>query len=466
MPRASSKKIQLLWWLCIRQILNHERMRSRLSFGLSLGHRLKTRLVLLLLLLVKQNSNNPHKERIISLCINTILDGSQQFSIKLPVEWILTTYCMESEEFLEEWLQKDVYFGEKRIGSVVSWMFVLLRYLKDRPQRIYDAVFRMLRWITVTNFSVKCATIAVLKLLFKWHSKEMMEDPRLEFVKDLVTFNPEIGGNSQEVVNNIVKDPFFNDINSDQLDLHVVFYQLPFLCGMPRDELIFEIRPGPEALKVLVDFLKEFREGPLKESDVFSTLVKNKFSAPEMLSMIPEMKCNDFTEDFQQKIDPNENKFERNGKELVVVASLINKTANLGGLCRTCEVFGVSALVLSNENIISDQNFKALSMSAEKWIPIIEVKPDELLEFLESSKLQGYKVVAAEQTSASIPLHEFEFPDKTLILLGEEKRGVPPELIRSVDQTVEIEQFGQTRSLNVHVSASLFIYQFASQKYC
>jgi tRNA G18 (ribose-2'-O)-methylase SpoU len=50
-----------------------------------------------------------------------------------------------------------------------------------------------------------------------------------------------------------------------------------------------------------------------------------------------------------------------------------------------------------------------------------------------------------------------------VLLLGEEKCGVPPELIRYVDHTVEITQLGQTRSLNVHVTASLFIYNYAVQ---
>lgn len=37
-------------------------------------------------------------------------------------------------------------------------------------------------------------------------------------------------------------------------------------------------------------------------------------------------------------------------------------------------MFSVSALVVSNKNVIDDQNFKALSMSAEKWLDIHEVK--------------------------------------------------------------------------------------------
>lgn len=49
--------------------------------------------------------------------------------------------------------------------------------------------------------------------------------------------------------------------------------------------------------------------------------------------------------------------------------------------------------------------------------------------------------------------------------MGNERRGVPPALLNLVDETVEIPQIGATKSLNVHVSASLMIYQFAIQKF-
>jgi len=73
---------------------------------------------------------------------------------------------------------------------------------------------------------------------------------------------------------------------------------------------------------------------------------------------------------------------------LVLVASLLHKPPNLGGnmkmsdvtllisctgLCRTCEVFGVTQLVLNNINIIEDAQFQALSVSAERWVPITQV---------------------------------------------------------------------------------------------
>lgn len=43
------------------------------------------------------------------------------------------------------------------------------------------------------------------------------------------------------------------------------------------------------------------------------------------------------------------------------------------GLCRTCEIFGASALVLDNLRHVSDKQFQSLSVSSELWLPLLEV---------------------------------------------------------------------------------------------
>jgi hypothetical protein len=43
------------------------------------------------------------------------------------------------------------------------------------------------------------------------------------------------------------------------------------------------------------------------------------------------------------------------------------------GLCRTCEIFGASALVLDSLRHVSDKHFQALSVSSELWLPLLEV---------------------------------------------------------------------------------------------
>lgn len=46
--------------------------------------------------------------------------------------------------------------------------------------------------------------------------------------------------------------------------------------------------------------------------------------------------------------------------DLIVVASLIDKLPNLGGLARTCEVLGVKSLVLSSKSITDKSDFTKL----------------------------------------------------------------------------------------------------------
>jgi tRNA G18 (ribose-2'-O)-methylase SpoU len=82
-----------------------------------------------------------------------------------------------------------------------------------------------------------------------------------------------------------------------------------------------------------------------------------------------------------------------------------------------------------------------------------------LLPWLLKKKSQGYWIVGLEQTSSSQPLHQFQMPvgQKTVLLLGKEKEGIPVQFLQAVDQCLEIPQFGILRSLNVHVSGAVSV---------
>lgn len=150
--------------------------------------------------------------------------------------------------------------------------------------------------------------------------------------------------------------------------------------------------------------------------------------------------------------------------QLIVVASLIDKAPNLGGLCRTCEIFGVQTLVLSNTHVIEDVQFKSLSVSAAKWMNLQEVRMSELKSYLESMRHEGYTLIGVEQTANSETLTRYQFPLKSLLLLGNEKEGIPVELIQMLDVCVEIPQVGIIRSLNVHVSGALLVWEYMRQR--
>ena len=86
-----------------------------------------------------------------------------------------------------------------------------------------------------------------------------------------------------------------------------------------------------------------------------------------------------------------------------------------------------------------------------------------LLNWLRTQKEQGYTIVGLEQTSSSIPLSDVSFPERTVLLLGKEKEGIPVQFLQVVDVCVEIPQLGVIRSLNVHVTGAVAIWEYTKQ---
>ena len=99
-------------------------------------------------------------------------------------------------------------------------------------------------------------------------------------------------------------------------------------------------------------------------------------------------------------------------------------------------------------------------MTSERWLPIFQVIEKDLLDYLAFQKSNGYKILGLEQTANSKMLHEFDFPTKCILLLGKEKEGIPQEYYGILDECIEIPQFGIIRSLNVHVSGALCLWEY------
>jgi len=150
-------------------------------------------------------------------------------------------------------------------------------------------------------------------------------------------------------------------------------------------------------------------------------------------------------------------------QDIIFVASLVDKAPNLGGLARTCEVFQCAALVVNDMRIAKDPVFRSLSMTAELWVPIWEVPEQDLERYLKRKKAQGYTLVGVEQTTKSVRLDAFNFPKSCVLLMGREKEGIPPSLLRLMEHTVEIPQLGVVRSLNVHVSGAIALWEYSRQ---
>ena len=96
-------------------------------------------------------------------------------------------------------------------------------------------------------------------------------------------------------------------------------------------------------------------------------------------------------------------------------------------------MFRAEELVLNNIKIKERNLFKQTSVTADRWMPMREIRKENLLVYLQQKRREGYTLVGLEQASNSVMLERFEFPKKVILLLGEEKGGIPALLLRLLD---------------------------------
>jgi tRNA G18 (ribose-2'-O)-methylase SpoU len=152
-------------------------------------------------------------------------------------------------------------------------------------------------------------------------------------------------------------------------------------------------------------------------------------------------------------------------QSLIICASLIDKATNLAGLTRTAEIFAAEKIVVPEIKVKKMDNFKSICVGAEDWITMEECKECDLMDWLRRHKEQGYSIIGIEQTSSSVCLSTCQFEERSVLLLGKEKEGIPVKYLSSglVDKCVEIPQMGIIRSLNVHVSGAITIWEYSKQ---
>ena len=69
-------------------------------------------------------------------------------------------------------------------------------------------------------------------------------------------------------------------------------------------------------------------------------------------------------------------------------------------------------------------------------------------------------VIAIDNVEGSKPLPAAELPERCVLLFGQEGPGLSPEALAAASATVQIEQYGSTRSMNASAAAAVVMYEW------
>uniref|UniRef100_A0A2A4K8N7 tRNA (guanosine(18)-2'-O)-methyltransferase TARBP1 n=1 Tax=Heliothis virescens TaxID=7102 RepID=A0A2A4K8N7_HELVI len=408
-------------------------------------------------------------------CMDMLVKLPHQPSVRICLEWFISLgFYIQHMELNVGMLQ---ILKSKNI-PLTSQFFILYWLLKHKicnkcyAEHEYDFVIDFLLSHTMGQlFNVRLNAQYLATNLYKLANKVSRFHYTIGVIEK--TFAE---SNSDKNFLKLKSDYFTNHFDTvANLTPYFVYYVLPKYCDIDNNEKV--------DLNFIKSIMKDINESISRNStDAFVNEWKccrredEQFTDLEIKRGVDIKSADDseYLGTIQKKYIPWRNMSEVNvydaGKKnenpsnLIVVASLIDKLPNLGGMARTSEVFGVQTYVVDSLRHLQDKQFQGLSVSAERWINVEEVRPGRpLKEYLMKKKEEGYAVVAAEQTSTSSKLQAFKFPKKTLLLLGHEKEGIPCDLLPLMNHCVEIPQQGYVRSLNVHVTAAIFVWEYARQ---
>ena len=82
---------------------------------------------------------------------------------------------------------------------------------------------------------------------------------------------------------------------------------------------------------------------------------------------------------------------------------------------------------------------------------------------LRELKHSGYRLVGLEQTTGSRCLHDYRFDRRSVLVVGNERLGLDDEILRLVDDAVEIPVYGLPYAYNAATAAAMALYEYCRQ---
>lgn len=138
---------------------------------------------------------------------------------------------------------------------------------------------------------------------------------------------------------------------------------------------------------------------------------------------------------------------------------------NVAAVSRTADGLGISTVYLYytyNQCPNMRQIGSASSSSANRWILFEKVPGIE--DFARQKKEEGYVFLGADFRDGAHSLPDYEFPEKAILVMGSESKGISEEVHSILDGYLFIPMVGMVESYNISVAASLIMYELHRQK--
>lgn len=316
-------------------------------------HRHKLRIVQALCVLLKLTGTHPYP------LLEVVLYETNQPNINYLIELILADSSIDTLTIINSLRADKVKVSGVQSVFVVLW----LRCCKTNYLDVEYINF-LLPWTMAQNFSTRLyAQITIAKLIEKFYDKPEVGP----FGNIHAAINSYLKqGNVEKNLEKCMKDFRFNRVfdYANLLTLENVFHNIPRISGMAAEDVVGtrvlgECFASLQLERINLGEAIEFGELAVEKRE--SLFLSSGFGgADHIQKKIVPLKA---VEPGRELLgDLPERLRLRKAKEdgLIVVASLVDRAPNLGGLARSSEIFGVRQYVVGSLKDVESKEFQAL----------------------------------------------------------------------------------------------------------
>ncbi len=143
--------------------------------------------------------------------------------------------------------------------------------------------------------------------------------------------------------------------------------------------------------------------------------------------------------------------------ELIVACPPMRSNINVSRIARAAGCCGVTKLILCGTARLIPEIARDAKTSLE-----LELHRT-LSPVLKKWKANGYEIVGLEQSTNSVSIYEFTFTRRMVLVIGNERSGIDPEILRLCDRVVEIPVYGLPFSHNAATATAIAMYEYCRQ---
>lgn len=155
------------------------------------------------------------------------------------------------------------------------------------------------------------------------------------------------------------------------------------------------------------------------------------------------------------------NSFKPKENATIIIVEGVEKPGNLGAILRSCEAFGIDALIVTDAKAdFYNPNVIRSSVGCLFGMEVFQAENQETLEFLQKNQFNIYTTIMDE---SSEDLYKRDFKQKSAVLFGTEHSGLS-DFWTSKGKNTLIPMSGSIDSLNLSNAVAITCYESLKQK--